>query len=175
MSKTIQLSDATFAKLGVLAIPFVDTTPEDVIKRLIEQYEANGASISGMTTESLSSSQSMHLANSPENRTPRERGATVKINGEVIHAVTVPDLYEQVLKLLFKKGYIDRLNALIPFKTSKKRYLIANEPVHPNGNDFSIPVEYKGYFMEAHKSYMTAIRALEKFLSKGGLSVIYMG
>jgi hypothetical protein len=171
MSKTIQISDATFAKLGSLVIPFVDKTPEDVIERLIEHYLANSSAKPKTTSNSLSR---ISLPG-PESRTPRERGTTVKIGDEVIHAATVPDLYEQAMALCFKEGYIDRLKPFIPFKTSNQRYLMATEAIHPRGNEFVVRVGYKGYFMEAHKSYKSAISDLKKLLSKIGVPVTYIG
>jgi len=99
----------------------------------------------------------------------------VVINGNTINAETVWDLYEQTLKLLSDRGYLDRLEPHIPFKTSAKRYLIAKEPKHPSGRDFVVPIQYRGFYMESHKDYKTAINHLGQLLSKCGLAIRYMG
>lgn len=98
-------------------------------------------------------------------RKPRERGIDVRINGKVFHGSSVSDLYEQVLVFLHGNDSLEKLQSHIPFATSGKRYLIAREPYHPNGNRFVVPVEHQGYFMEAHKSYRNAIKALGDLLN----------
>lgn len=83
--------------------------------------------------------------------------------------MSVPELYAQVLKYLCDRGHIKRLEMLLPFATSSKRYLLARQPVHPRGNRFVVPIEYNGYYFEAHKSYQTAIKHLRDMLSEIGL------
>ena len=168
MSKSIKISDALYAKLESLAIPFTDKEPEDVIERLVENYLANGIP-SPATTNPKRNLPGLG------SRTPRERGTIVKIGTETIHAATVPDLYQQVLVLVTKNGDLERLKPFIPFKTSKKRYLIANKAIHPQGNSFFSPVHHNGFFMEAHKSYRSAISDLAKLFNKIGVSVTYVG
>ena len=104
-------------------------------------------------------------------RAPRERGITIEIGGHVIRAISVKELYQETLKFLVEKGHSKRLKDFVPFSTSSLRYLIADRPVHPNGNDFVVPIKSRGYFMEAHKSYKTAIEHLSRFLGKMGLSL----
>lgn len=104
-------------------------------------------------------------------REPRKRGIQIKINNNIFKGSSVSDLYEQVLKYLYDNNYIESLKAYIPFATSGKRFLISREPYHPNGNKFWIPVEYKGYYMEAHKSYHNAIKSLEDLLKLCNLEI----
>jgi|CXWL01.1.fsa_nt_gi hypothetical protein len=99
-------------------------------------------------------------------REPRQHGASVRINGELFSVVSVPELYAQVLKYLCDRGHIKRLETLLPFATSSKRYLLARQPVHPRGNRFVVPIEYNGYYFEAHKSYQAAIKHLRDMLSE---------
>ncbi len=99
--------------------------------------------------------------NTPDSRASRQRGAVVKLGNTTIRAESVSDLYYQVLKYLINNGYMKQIEPHIPIATSRKRYLLARKPVHPNGNDFVVPVEYRGYFMEAHKDYKNGIRHLQ--------------
>lgn len=49
-------------------------------------------------------------------REPRQHGASVRINGELFSVVSVPELYAQVLKYLYDRGHIKRLETLLPFE-----------------------------------------------------------
>ncbi len=82
---------------------------------------------------------------------------------------SVSKLYEQILKFLYAKGCLDRLE--LPLATGTKRYLLAREPKHQRGNDFGVSVGYKGYYMEANKNREEAIRDLAKLLEQCGLSL----
>ncbi|MBI5853721.1 MAG: hypothetical protein HZB35_00480 [Nitrospirae bacterium] len=157
----IALPDSLFARLQALAIPLVDT-PADVVERLLDNHERTrpekpkvGIEI-GATARSKDGS--FLRGASITERIPRERGATIEIDGHVIRAISVREMYEEALKFLVDKGHSKRLNDIVPLSTSSLRYLIANRPVHPSGNEFVIPVSYGGYFMEAHKSYKNAIK-----------------
>ena len=97
-------------------------------------------------------------------KTPKQKGAVIAIEGEDIIATSVSDLYRQALKILLQDKLIDQVKARVPYATSKKRLLISTEPIHQGGNEFRSPVEYKGYYMEAHKSYKIAIDQLKSFL-----------
>lgn len=91
----------------------------------------------------------------------KERTAIRFVAGdETFTAKNIPDLYRQILKFLVECG--DMNNIELPFATGPKRYLIAREPIHPSGQKFMTPVEYEGYFMEAHNNRTAAISNLEK-------------
>jgi hypothetical protein len=175
----IHLSDATLARLKALAEPFVDTEPEHVIRRLLDSNEeslGNGS----RSSDSRTAPQPIPLLDRPqtrntESRAPRERGATFDIDGRHIQAVSVRDCYEQVLKLLVE-DHRPELDRLLPFKTSRQRYLVAKANVHPNGNDFVVPVKHHGYYMEAHKDYKNAIAHLKTLVAdKLKLPFKYLG
>lgn len=172
MPSTVHLPDDLFARLAALAHPFVDKEPADVIRRLLAEHDARSpkpvASTRAIETP-------VETSRPVSTRIPRERGARVEISGHVITADSVRDLYEQVLRYLAGNGTLERLKPLLPFKTSSKRYLIAQKPVHPNGKSFVVPVEHRGLFMEAHKSYQTALAQLGHFLSKCGHTLRYLG
>lgn len=90
-------------------------------------------------------------------------------NGKKIIGNTVPEFYDSALKFILESNI--NVDKHIPFETSKKRYLISRDKKHPGGNDFRAPIEYKGYFMEAHKSKEAAIKALAAFLKNCDIKV----
>ena len=173
MTHQITVSEEVFARLSRLARPFVDRAPEDVIRRLLDQNEpANGKatrSLDGETSAAVS-----HGNRSTASRVPRERGATVQIGDYKIDAVSVRALYEEALKFLVAK-YSSKLRSIVPLKTSSERYLIADRAVHPTGNPFVIPVEYRCFCMEAHKDFKNAIAHLQMLCNRLGLSLKYLG
>ncbi len=168
MPHQITISDELFVRLKDLAEPFVDREPQDVIRRLVDQ---NGHSLKGGNpTMSLDGRE----GRSPDSRVPRERGATVHIGERKIEAVSVRDLYDQALRF-FVENYSSKLKALLPLKTSAERYLIAFKPIHPTGNSFIVPVEFRGFHMEAHKDYKNAIRHLRMLCLRLGTTLEYVG
>jgi hypothetical protein len=161
MTHQITVSNEIFIRLKNLAEPFVDQ-PEDVIRRLLDGSQisdGNGKPPDGR---------------SPDSRVPRERGVRVRIDDKEIDGDSVRDLYKQVLELLVQ-NYRLELTAVLPFKTSGKRYLIARDPTHSTGNKFVVPVEVQGFHMEAHKDYKNAIAHLEKLCGRLGLDFKYLG
>ncbi|MCH7735857.1 MAG: hypothetical protein IH872_00485 [Chloroflexi bacterium] len=172
MSKNILVSDKTYARLQGCVEPFVDKEPEDVIIRLLNDYEnANGSADfrNSSRTESMGGDSVL-----PRDRNPRERGTTVKINDHRIDAVSVRDLYKQALKYLLE-NHEGSLKQQIPFKTSDARYLLNTSAKHPRGNPFVIPMEYEGYYMEAHKDYKNGIAHLRRLVERLGLTFEYLG
>ena len=115
----------------------------------------------------------IHKESSINNFGTRRRGANVIINGVEFKASTVGELYYQALKYLCDNGYISRVENSIPFATSSKRYLIAKKPIHQRGNPFRSPIEYKGYYMETHKNYETALKQLRDLVQACGLNMNY--
>jgi hypothetical protein len=155
-------------RLKACAEPFVDKSPEDVIRRLLDEREKS-------TPRYAPSSHPVRQhERTPASRVPRERGILVEIDGRQIQAASVRDFYEQVLRLLVDHHSV-QLARLLPFKTSKRRYLVADKPVHPSGNSFVVPVEYHGHYMEAHKDYENAVAHLGSLLRKLGLELKYLG
>jgi predicted CopG family antitoxin len=170
MARKIAISDDVFARLSKLARPFVDREPEDVIRRLLDQNEARSSNTASSLDEVMSGGIARRSA---ESRAPRQRGATVQIEDHKIDAISVRTLYEEALKFLVAK-HRSSLRAVIPLRTSRERYLIANKAVHPSGNHFVIPVEHDGFCMEAHKDYKNAIAHLGMLCNKLGLSLRHL-
>lgn len=100
--------------------------------------------------------------NSINSKRRQRKNFKVKINGNVIEAKSIPELYKQVLMLLTDSGLLE--NASLPFATSPTRYLIAVEPIHPSGKNFFKHVEYGGFYMETNKNRIDAVNHLGVFV-----------
>jgi hypothetical protein len=163
MSPKIDVSETVFRRLEALGGPLFE--PAEVIERLLNQIE-------GMTSGAAPKvGASAPLGGSK--RPPRSRGVELRLDGERISAVSVPDMYMQVLQWLVDGKRIEKVRTSIPFRTSQQRYLISTSPTHPKGNEFVKPIKYKGYYMEAHKNYENALSGLKQFLEPHGYSVTY--
>jgi hypothetical protein len=175
MRHQITVSDETFMRLKALAEPFIDQ-PEDVIRRLLDQ---NGRPLDPAKPSRKSNGPTgapvpVQRDRSPDSRLPRERGARVQIGDYRIEAVSVRELYQQALKFLVE-NHKAKLQTILPHRTSSERYLIAHEPVHPSGNPFVVPVEFRGFHMEAHKDYKNAVEHLRILAGRLGLTLQYLG
>jgi NAD-dependent SIR2 family protein deacetylase/ADP-ribosylglycohydrolase/protein-tyrosine phosphatase/TPR repeat protein len=90
----------------------------------------------------------------------------VFIDGQSFEAKNIPELYKAVLQYLVDAGKLE--NIFLPVATGNKRNILAKEPVHPTGKSFLVPVEYGGFFMEAHNNRQAAIAQLEKLIESLG-------
>ena len=169
MAAMVELSDGLYGKLQALGGQLF-TVPE-VIERLAEGH-ISGPPLKPMPAGLTSPERATDLG-ALRMRAPRERGATVVIEGQLIHAGTVSDLYEQVFRHLLNNGKADALKQLAPYRTSNQRYLFAREPKHPNGNDFFVDVKVGPYHIEAHKNYEQAIKQLAELLRRIGVAFRY--
>ncbi|MCH8910945.1 MAG: hypothetical protein IH867_09415 [Chloroflexi bacterium] len=106
-------------------------------------------------------------------RFPRQRGIEIAIGTHRIFGGSVSDLFEQVLRHLVDSGLMSEILPHIPFGISSKRFLISRTPTHPAGHDFFVPVNYGGYYMEAHRSYKNAISGLNKLLTRANIELVY--
>lgn len=171
------LSDTVFERLQKIAVPLVDT-PETIIVRLLSFYESKpGTEMNTVIAESPAShslTQSRIVLDGTLQREPRQRGTVVRLDDKMIKAESVSDLYYKALCYLGQKGVLARLDGKLPIATSRKRYLMAKTPTHPGGAEFVVPVEYKGYFMEAHKDYKNGVSHLRKILKLCGVTLTYV-
>ena len=177
MRHQISVSDETLRRLKSLAEPFVDREPEDVIRRLLDQIgkgQQIGDNIESAKRGPNTGQTSSLESRSPNSRVPRERGARVQIGNNSIDAVSVRDLYEQALRF-FVEHHKLQLQSVVPFRTSRERYLVAREPIHPGGNPFVVPVNFGDFHMEAHKDYRNAIQHLRALTERMGLTLTYFG
>ena len=73
-----------------------------------------------------------------------------------------------MLVFLFDNGFLD--NVSTPVSSGQTRYFLAKEPIHPSGKNFFKPVEYGGFYLEAHNNRPTAIRQLKTFVESLGVN-----
>ncbi len=173
MMQAIHISEQLFARLQAHGVPFVDQ-PEDVIARLLAFYEKANPSGTASIPKAYERAPRRVDGQKVGGRQPRERGVRAQIGSRVLNAASVADLYQQALTLLVD-DLPSRLTALVPFSTSKERYLVATKPVHPNGAAFVRPVQHRGLYMESHKDYKNAISHLGKLVDKCGLPFRHLG
>jgi hypothetical protein len=95
------------------------------------------------------------------------------LEGKRHDAVSVRDAYEQLLKVLADK-HEAQLREALPFRTSSERFLVAQKPVHPSGNQFVVPVKYRGYYMEAHKDYKNAMAHALQLAERVGVKLRFI-
>lgn len=167
----VSLSDDVYVQVRTLA-RFAGCSDNEVIRRLLERLEPKDAAPAPRSYPSPASTDDG--ARYLPGRAPRERGATVRLGGELLRVDSVPDLFEHVLRHIVKHGKRNEVTRMLPYKTSAQRYLIAEKPVHPSGKDFYVPVKHGGLYMEAHKSYRTAIKDLAEFLRALGVPFEYV-
>jgi hypothetical protein len=172
MTRTIKLSDELSDRLVALGGGLFSEV--EVIARLLDR-SGEVVQMPAQRTSTTYAPRQSDQVSSLRTRAPRERGATVEVEGKRIHAGTVSDLYEQVFRLILNNGKADALKALVPFRTSNQRYLIAREPKHPNGNSFFVDVKVGPYHVEAHKNYVQAIKQLADVLARLGVDFKYIG
>lgn len=169
MGRIVEIPNHVYARLQAIGSHLFSVS--EVIERLAMSLPTSSSDDSPARAVTESSGARLDLMRM---RSPRERGVTVELAGQRIHAGTVGDLYEQVFRLLLKNGQAEALKALVPYRTSNQRYLIALEPRHPNGNAFFVPVRVGPYHIEAHKNYETALKQLAELLGKLGLEFRYL-
>lgn len=88
------------------------------------------------------------------------------INDKSLEAKNIPEMYQKALEYLIDASLLDDVS--LPVSTGEKRYILAKEPVHPNGKPFLAPVVYKGFFMESHNNREAAIAQLKKLIESVG-------
>lgn len=79
------------------------------------------------------------------------------------------DLYLAVLTYLVDAGKVT--SADVPVSTSAQRHLLHDCAEHPNGHPFRVPVEYRGFYLEAHKSRRQGCRDIAQLAEQLGCTV----
>ena len=150
MPPVIEVSQSVYDQLKKLSGPLFSVS--EVIDRLLNPPDDRAPNPTENNPD----------AAPPTSRVARERGATLVFGKHVVQAISVRDMYLQILQHLVHTGLMSKLGSKIPYRTSSQRYLLAKEPIHPNGNSFVAAVGYKGYYMEAHKNYQNALSGLQQ-------------
>ncbi len=146
----------------------------ETLTKFIYEFKSTNTSLPQTLTASANTfpQQSVEPAGRmPARPSTRQRGISIVIGKETINATTVGDLYLQALKYICDNNYITNAEEQIPYATSARRFLISRKPVHQRGNEFRVPIEYNGFYMETHKSYESALKQLEDFLKVCGLKM----
>jgi len=93
----------------------------------------------------------------------------IKVGNTIFSEPSISKLYQRVLRFLDDGGYLNNIE--LPIASGAKRYLLAREPYHQQGNPFLKPVDHKGYYMEANKSRNSGLSDISKLLNACGLSL----
>ena len=152
--------------------PTFEQVSDYIMENLTNQYTSEPQTISPRRFKANINQTSNVKFKTPTTGT-KQKGTVVFIQDKKIEASSVGDLYLQALKYLVDTNLIKRLETYIPYARSEVRFLIAKEPVHQRGNPFRGPVEYQGYYMEAHKDYKNAINHLRLFLEGARIKIKY--
>ena len=101
---------------------------------------------------------------------PRSRGTSsahrdlrgCRIGGEELRGRTAREVFVKVWRWLVRHGYLERERLPIRYGSrSRKRYVVAGEPVHPTGRHFVNPAEIApGIWVETNKSQERMAREL---------------
>jgi len=166
MSKTIVVTDQLYERLAALARPFVDKDPADVIGWLIKIRQESCAQTPSNVAQP---------AADISDRSPRERGAIVDLDGTTVRSDSVPDLCMKVMEYLHAHGHWGKVAGLAPYRTSTQRYFFSKTPKHPNGNDFFVSIKCHEMYVEVHKNYKTSIGQLARLAAKCGVTLTYKG
>lgn len=172
MPQSISVTDDIGARLRKYA-RFGGCDESEVIRRLLNQLESEETEITPSKSV-VDAHPDVAGSRYLPGRAPRERGAKIRLDSSTFYVDSVRTLLETVLQYLVKNGKTSSVTAVLPYKTSNQRYLIAKKPVHPHGNPFFVPVEYGGFYMEAHKSYKTATTDLQEFLGRLNVAFEYI-
>jgi hypothetical protein len=84
----------------------------------------------------------------------------VRVDQQLIEDETVRGLFDQILRLLVERRWIERLP--LPWGDTTLRYVVTNSSPakHPNGRPFFYPIKVAEYTMESHYSRERAMQAL---------------
>ena len=100
---------------------------------------------------------------------PDAKGATpaeLRVpSGNLVPIATWKDLMQEVVGWLVANG--DLSAASDPLQVGK-RYVLARQPKHPNGTDFTAPREAGGLFVETHHGAESAVRQTCAIVNHGG-------
>lgn len=137
---------------------------------LLERYEDTFRALADVLQEEENFPEGLAVALTPEKTKDPLR---IECNGETLVGEKVPSFFKAVFDYAFKRkpGVLS-----LPYATGKKRYLLAEAPVHPSGSSFVSPKEYqhgeRTLFFEANVSRKQAVAHAIKFLNSLGLEAI---
>jgi len=142
---------------------------EELQHTLRRKWGGQGLAFEAPQSSSEKRTQVQPIEKTHKNKTPSARKLIkVEIGGVGYDGRSMTQLYESVLRALVDQGHLAGVE--LPLRTSASRYLLANQPTHPNGNPFVRPVSYGGYYLEANKSRESGVAHLKRLVKMCGLS-----
>lgn len=136
-------------------------------KLALALFEAHKEAFLAIATAIKSENDELDIILKTEDKLPLR----LEINGKKIEGKAVPEFYKNILKYIHTSNTRAKLD--IPFATGSKRFLIAEEAIHPNGNPFRVPIwsEDETLVMEAHKSRAQALKDAKKLFVDAKMTV----
>jgi len=139
---------------------------------ILADQEKNGPALANILSQtavtSINSSDESQAIKKISGRKTGEFG--VEINGHVFSEKSLSVLFRQVLEYLVDNNLLNSIQ--IPWGESKSRIILTNDPnpIHPNGRAYFVPIEYKGYTLEAHYSRDKGLAIMKKLCNDIGVS-----
>ncbi len=146
----------------------VSQEEKDLANDLYKRHQTTFEALFEVLAEAKDNPQLQALVEASRNA--EKQPILLKVGGKTITGTSGSDLFKNTALFLDKLG---KLAPLVPFSTGTKRYLVAEEPKHPAGNDFISPAQVTGrtgttYHIEANVSRQNAVKYALKLLAKAG-------
>ena len=94
---------------------------------------------------------------------PEEANLAFLIDGELVWGPSGTEFYQAAWRWLLDHGHYSKND--LPIRSGKKRWMLAAEPVHPNGNAFVIAKELApGVWLETNLSRSNIVGRVAKLL-----------
>lgn len=132
----------------------IDASLADQLQFFIDRFEID--------VENAEEEQEEIIHNSGTTTNQKRKPIRIRMNESQIETQSIPELYRIVLTYLVDNNLLDGVS--LPVVGGKSRYFIAREPVHISGKQFFSPVEYAGFYIEAHNNRPTALKQLKNFV-----------
>lgn len=135
-------------------LTFIDENKDRILVDTHEEYEQ---------TPVTNKAPQHPVPTEPEEDLQTGRGGgpiAVSLGGKEFHGTSVATLYLSVLKYVVDNKSIEKLK--MPWGRGTKRYFIfqGDSPTHMNGKQFTDPVSYKHFHLEAHANRAQGLRFL---------------
>jgi hypothetical protein len=139
----------------------------DLAKRLFDRHEKTFESLFLVLLDTIDSPELEKLVE--ERAKSLGQAMVIAVGGSSIRGTSASELLKAAVVYL---GERNKLTPLIPYSTGSKRYLVAAEARHPNGNEFNNPVTVMvggvTYVIEANVNRQSAMKYAANLLRKAG-------
>lgn len=163
----LALGNVEEAQSGQRNLREIDVALADRLQFFIDRFEDHPL-YDGQNDEEEKTTRDTSGEKSGAEKSDRQKRTLIEfyINNQRFETKNIPEMYKQALVYLVDNRLLEQVS--LPVATGEKRYILAAEPVHPSGKPFLAPVEYNGYFMEAHNNRVAAIAQLKKLVESVG-------